>query len=182
VGASPEALFAAAFAPFASRLQLTSFASEDLTRMAALNLAIVADDAEPAPAPAKVAAKPEPYDARELSRRAVAAWPLISPHLYCRRGFAHDDIRALGPGYVRHDPSKARPEGWPRVSGLKGPSPWPDEDGKVGGWFCIGHESGGARGADVVALIVFLSGGASRRVCAGWLSNLLDRVVVVRVA
>jgi hypothetical protein len=35
VGASPEALFAAAFAPFASRLQLTSFASEDLTRMAA---------------------------------------------------------------------------------------------------------------------------------------------------
>jgi hypothetical protein len=105
-----------------------------------LNLAIVADD-EPAPAPAKRPAAPEPYDARELSRKAVANWPLVYPMLANWHGWAHEDIRRLGPNFKPYDPSRPRPDGWPRLSGLRGPSPWPDEDGKVGGWFCIGHES-----------------------------------------
>jgi hypothetical protein len=44
------------------------------------HLAIV-DDEPVAPIAAKRATAPEPFDARELSRRAVAAWGLISPHL-----------------------------------------------------------------------------------------------------
>jgi hypothetical protein len=65
--------------------------------------------------------------------------------------------------------------------GLHGPSPY-DALGRTGSWLCVGYESGGARGDDVVDLIVFLSGGASRRVCAQWLGALLDRVVVVKAA
>jgi hypothetical protein len=141
----------------------------------------IADDAEPAPAPV-VAPKLEPFDARDLSRRAVAAWGLIAPHLYCRRGFAHDDIRRLGPNYTAPNPNdRGRPEGWPRVVGLHGPSPY-DALGRTGSWLCVGYESGGARGDDLVDLVVFLSGGASRRVCAQWLGALLDRVVVVKAA
>jgi hypothetical protein len=144
-----------------------------------LNPGIVAD--EPAAAPAKKAAPIEPFDARDLSRRAVASWGLIAPHLYDRRGFAHDDIRARGPGYVRYDPSRARPEGWPRVVGLHGPGGY-DANGNTGAWQCTGYESGGARGDDAVDLLVFLTGGASRRVAGELLSDLLDRLVVVKVA
>jgi hypothetical protein len=137
------------------------------------------DEAEPIAA--KRGAAPEPFDARDLSRRAVAAWGLISPHLYDRRNFAHDEVRAHGPNYVRHDPSRQRPEGWPRVVGLHGPQPY-DANGNTGAWFCTGYESGGAHGDDVVGLLVFLTGGASRRVAAEALSGLLDRVVTVMVA
>ena len=149
-----------------------------------LHLATVADDEPGAPIEAKAprsAAKPGPYDARELSRKAVASWGLISPHLYDRRGFAHEDIRRLGPDFKGYDPSRQRPDGWPRVVGLHGPSSY-DANGNTGAWVCTGYESGGARGDDVVALLVFLSGGASRRVFAEWLSDLLDRLVVVKVA
>ena len=148
-----------------------------------LHVAAIAEveGGEPVAAPPKKAAASEPYDARDLSRRAVAAWGLISPHLYCRRGFAHDDIRRLGPNFKSFDPSRARSEGWPRVVGLHGPSPF-DADGRTGAWVCTGYESGGAHGDDVVDLIVFLSGGASRRVAAEWLSGLLSRLVVVKVA
>jgi hypothetical protein len=142
----------------------------------ALNLAIVADE------PVAPVAKPEPFDARDLSRRAVAAWPLISPHLFDRRGFADPDIRRLGPNYKAYDPSRQRPENWPRAVGLHGPSPYDDASGRTGSWFCTGWESGGARGDDVVDFLVFLTGGASRRVCAQALADLLDRVVIVRVA
>jgi hypothetical protein len=139
------------------------------------------DDESVAPIAANRATAAEPFDARELSRRAVAAWGLISPHLYCRRGFAHDDIRRLGPNFKPYDPSRARPDGWPRVVGLHGPSPY-DANGSTGSWTCTGYESGGAHGDDVVDLLVFLTGGASRRVAAEALSGLLDRVVTVKVA
>jgi hypothetical protein len=142
--------------------------------------AIVDDDGDEPVAPKKAAA-PEPFDARDLSRRAVAAWGLIAPHLYDRRGFANDDLRRLGPDYVPLDPSRPRPAGWPRVVGLHGPSPF-DARGKTGAWVCIGYESGGAHGDDVVDLVVFLSGGASRRVAADALSALLDRVVIAKAA
>lgn len=142
------------------------------------------DDEPVAPAPAKLgrSAKVEfTYDARELSRRAVAAWQLISPELMDRRGWAHDHVRRLGQNYVAPNPNNsARPEGWPRCVGLHGPSAYDGGD-RVGSWFCTGYESGGARGDDVVDLICFLSGGASRRVAAEALSDLLDRVVTVRV-
>src|ERR1700689_3275153 len=113
---------------------------------------IVDDDVPVAP---KKAVAPEPYDARELSRGAVAAWGLISPHLYDRRGFAHDDIRRLGPDHKPFDPSRARPEGWPRLVGLHGPRGY-DANGNTGAWVCTGYESGGAHGDDVVDLLVFL--------------------------
>jgi hypothetical protein len=143
----------------------------------------IADDAEPvATAPVEVkVAKAEPFDARELSRKAIANWPIVYPMLANWHGWAHEDIRRLGPDFKAYDPSRPRPEGWPRLSGLKGPSPY-DANGNTGAWFCVGWESGGAHGDDVVDLIVFLSGGASRRVCAEWLGDLLDRLVVVKVA
>ena len=64
-----------------------------------LHLATVADDEPGAPIEAKAprsAAKPGPYDARELSRKAVASWGLISPHLYDRRGFRARGHSAFG--------------------------------------------------------------------------------------
>jgi hypothetical protein len=140
----------------------------------------VEDDA-PVAAPAPAPKRPESFDARELSRRAVAAWGLISPHLYDRRGFAHEDIRRLGPNFKPYDPSRARPENWPRCVGLHGPGGY-DANGNTGAWQCTGYESGGARGDDVVDLLVFLTGGASRRVAAEALSDLLSRVVTVKVA
>jgi hypothetical protein len=143
----------------------------------ALNLAIVDDE----PVAPKKAAAPEPFDARDLSRRAVTAWGLISPHLYDRRGFAHEDVRRLGPDFVPYHPSRPRPEGWPRVVGLHGPGGY-DASGRTGAWMCTGYESGGAHGDDAVDLLVFLTGGASRRVAAGALSDLLDRVVTVKAA
>jgi hypothetical protein len=121
------------------------------------------------------------YDARDLSRRAVAAWPVIYPELVDGRGWARDHVRQLGPDYVRPDPnSRLRAAGWPRAVGLYGPSAY-DAKGNVGSWYCVGYESGGARGDDVLDLVVFLTGGASRRVAAEFLSDLLDRVVVVKV-
>jgi hypothetical protein len=127
-------------------------------------------------------AKEFSYDARELSRKSVAAWAIIYPELVDWRGWARDDVRRLGPNYTPPDPNnRNRPAGWPRVSGLRGPSGY-DAKGNVGSWVCVGYESGGARGDDVVDLVVFLSGGASRRVCAEHLSDLLGRLVTVRAA
>jgi hypothetical protein len=129
----------------------------------------------------RVAKSETSYDARDLSRRAVANWSIVYRELVDWRGWAHNHVRALGPNFKPYEPGRQRPDGWPRLAGLKGPVAF-DAKGNTGSWFCVGHEAAGAHGDDVVDLVVYLSGGASRRVCAEFLSDLLDRVVVVKVA
>jgi hypothetical protein len=134
---------------------------------------IVADDEPPA-----VLDKAEKFDAREINRKAVKHWSTLRHMLVDMHGRPNGEIRALNPANKPLDPGKARPHGLPQLKEFRGPSPY-EVDGGPGSWQDVGT---GASGNDVISLIEYLSGGASRRVCAGWLSDLLDRIVIVKVA
>jgi hypothetical protein len=119
------------------------------------------------------------YDARDLSRRACQNFSIVYRELVDWRGYARNHVRRLGPNYAEPDPNnRNRPAGWPRLLGLHGPVAY-DREGNTGSWFCSDN---GARGDDVVDLVVYLTGGASRRVAAEALADILDRIVTVRVA
>jgi hypothetical protein len=112
----------------------------------------------------------ETYDARALSRKAIANWPWVWNHLVDFHGRPLAEVAKLNPHYVQPTVGVRRHNA-PRLVEFRGPASYPNE----GAWFCWG---GGAKGDDTVDLVAFL-GECDRRTAALWLSSLLSRIVEV---
>lgn len=111
------------------------------------------------------------YDEREINRKAVQFWPQVYSLIVDMHGRPLPEISRLGdPGF---DPSRPRKAGEvrPQLNIFKGIGP-------MGQWRNIGA---GAQGENIVDLIVYLSGGADRRVCAEWLGRLVDSFAEVEL-
>jgi hypothetical protein len=137
--------------------------------MAALNLAIVADD-EP------VAAEPvldrASIDRRDINRKAVKFWPLIRDFVVDRNG--RSMICHLNPAFVPTDPNRGRPYGVPdprpQLREFRGPMPW--LNGVEGGaWVDYGT---GKSGPDCISIIEML-GNCDRKTATTFLRDLVDR-------
>ena len=120
--------------------------------------------------------RPTTFDCRAVNRRAVALWPAIRDHIVGLNGRPLGDVIRLNADNVLPEPGRVRPHGSPQLKEFRGPSPHED-DGGPGAWRDLGT---GESGPDLVSLIVYLSNGADRRVCADFLSRLCDRMVVIK--
>jgi hypothetical protein len=132
-------------------------------------LEIVAD--EPV---APVAAQPAPsksdLDRREINRRAVKYWSTIRPMLIDMRGFSM--IRHLDPEYRPQPNGRIRGQEGPRISMLRGPSPF-ENGGSVGAWHDL---ESGKSGEDVISLVEVL-GECDRKMATAFLKDIVDRLV-----
>jgi hypothetical protein len=125
-------------------------------------LAIKLIDDEPA-APAALAAtiaKKPGFDARKINRKAVKHWATLRHMMVDMHGRPGGEIRALNPANAPLEPGRARPHGLPQLREMRGPSPYEVDGSGPGDWVDLGT---GARGRDVIDLIIYLSGGADRR-------------------
>jgi hypothetical protein len=84
--------------------------------------------------------RPETYDARALSRKAIQNWEWVWGHLVDHHGRPLGEIQKLSPNYVQLE-TGVRRHGAPRLVEFRGPDRWPNE----GAWRCLGN---GAHGDD----------------------------------
>jgi hypothetical protein len=104
--------------------------------------------------------RPETYDARALSRKAIQNWEWVWGHLVDHHGRPLGEIQKLSPNYVQLE-TGVRGHGAPRLVEFRGPDRWPNE----GAWRCLGN---GAHGDDCVDLVAYL-GETDRKTAALWL-------------
>src|ERR1700728_4248998 len=101
--------------------------------MAALNLAIVADD-EPVAAPAVV--RPvgkDKFDTRAICRAAVLHWPVLKHWLTTWKGQPSEEVLRLNPAYVSPMDLSVVRHGLPRLIEFQGLSNV-EVDGSIGAW------------------------------------------------
>jgi hypothetical protein len=124
-------------------------------------------------APVAKAARTSGYDARDLTRRALKAWPTIRGIVTDYQGFPVGEIWALNPSNAPIDPNRGMRRDGPRLLEFSGPDYREDN---LGAWRCLGN---GASGKDLVELIQYLAGGCERRAAADYLRSIVERVVEI---
>lgn len=101
--------------------------------------------------------------------KLIRNWSTVYNLLVDWHGWPSPEISRLDGGDPANIPNESgrRPQGAPRLLEIRGP-------GCAGEWCCLGN---GARGDDLVAMIVYLSGGCDRRAAVDYLVSLADRLV-----
>jgi hypothetical protein len=137
--------------------------------MAALNLAIVADEPVAAPKLDKAG-----LDRRAVNRKACRHFSLLYNTVVDRYG--RSLIRDLGPGY-RPNPDSVVSirDALPRLITFAGPN-LDEADGGPGGWTSRGN---GMHGSSAISLIEYF-GGCDRETATNWLRDWTDRIVEIR--